>query len=57
VACPWHHIAAATTVRCFMSKLLDAFGAEPDHFYADMEPRLRQLLTVGRSIEPRAAGG
>jgi hypothetical protein len=30
-------------------------GAEPDHFYADMTPGLRQALTVGRDIEARPA--
>lgn len=44
-------IAAATTMRSFFSKLLDAMGAVPDHFYAEIEPGLRKLLTVGRPIE------
>lgn len=44
-------IAAAAAGRCFMSKLLDAVGSEPDHIYADLEPGLRQALTVGRDIE------
>jgi uncharacterized peroxidase-related enzyme len=47
-------IAAATAMRCFFSKLLDALGAEPDSAYADMERELRQQLTVGRAIS-RAA--
>ena len=45
-------IAAAAAARCFFSKLLDALGSEPDHAYMDMEPELRQLLAVGRAIEP-----
>ncbi len=49
-------IAAAASVRCFLAKLLDAVGTEPDAFYADMEPELRTSLTVGRDIEPRPAG-
>ncbi|HUJ85441.1 MAG TPA: peroxidase-related enzyme [Burkholderiales bacterium] len=43
-------VAAATAVRCFFSKLLDALGAEPDSTYADLERELRQQLTVGRAI-------
>ena len=46
-------IASATAARCFISKFLDAVGAEPDHFYADMAPGLREALTVGREIERR----
>jgi uncharacterized peroxidase-related enzyme len=44
-------IAVAAAARCFFSKLLDAVGAEPDHHYTEMEPGLRQALTVGREIE------
>jgi uncharacterized peroxidase-related enzyme len=43
-------VAAATAVRCFFSKLLDALGAEPDSTYADLERELQQQLTVGRAI-------
>ena len=43
-------IAAATTARCFFSKLLDALGAEPDAAYAELEPELRARLTRGRAI-------
>jgi uncharacterized peroxidase-related enzyme len=48
-------IAAATTARCFFSKLLDALGAEPDSAYAQLEGALQQHLTVGRPIS-QAAG-
>jgi uncharacterized peroxidase-related enzyme len=48
-------IVSATTARCFMSKFLDAVGAAPDHYYADMAPRLKDVLTVGRAIEARPA--
>lgn len=48
-------IAAASSIRCFFSKLLDAVGAEPDHTYASMAPGLRQVLTVGREIEKTPA--
>jgi uncharacterized peroxidase-related enzyme len=44
-------IAAATAMRCFFSKLIDAVGTQPDQLHAAMEPTLRELLTVGRAIE------
>jgi uncharacterized peroxidase-related enzyme len=44
-------IALAATARCFIAKLMDAVGAEPDHFFTALEPELRQALTVGRDIE------
>jgi uncharacterized peroxidase-related enzyme len=44
-------VAAVCALRCFFSKLLDAVGAQPDHFYAEMAPGLRQVFTVGRAIE------
>ena len=43
-------IAAATTARCFFSKLLDALGAEPDSSYTDLEEELRRHLVVGRQM-------
>lgn len=43
-------IAAATTARCFFSKLLDALGAEPDAAYLQLEEHLQRQLTVGRAI-------
>jgi uncharacterized peroxidase-related enzyme len=45
-------IAAAAAARCFMSKLLDATGAQADASYGALEPGLRQALTVGRDIDP-----
>lgn len=44
-------IAAATMMRCFFSRLLEGLGAAPDHFYASLDPALRQVLTVGKPIE------
>ena len=41
-------IALTAAARSFFSKMLDAVGAEPDEKYLDMEPALRQTLTVGR---------
>ena len=44
-------VVAAAAARCFFSKTLDALGAEPDAAFADLEPGLREALTVGRPIE------
>lgn len=46
-------VVLAAAVRCFFSKTLDALGVEPDHAYRELEPTLRDALTVGRPI----AGG
>jgi uncharacterized peroxidase-related enzyme len=43
-------IAAAAAARCFFSKLLDALGVQPDSTFNQMDPTLRQLLTVGRPV-------
>jgi uncharacterized peroxidase-related enzyme len=43
-------VVLAATVRCFFSKTLDALGVEPDAEYAELEPALRDALTVGRPI-------
>jgi uncharacterized peroxidase-related enzyme len=41
-------IALAAAARSFLSKVTDAVGAEPDDWFMDLEPELRQTLTVGR---------
>ena len=48
-------LAAAAAARCFFSKLMDALGVEADPVFMDLEPALRQALTVGRPIseQPR----
>jgi uncharacterized peroxidase-related enzyme len=43
-------VVLAAAARCFFSKVLDAMGAEPDSSYSELEPRLRDTLTVGRPI-------
>ena len=43
-------VVLAAAARCFFSKVLDAIGTRPDHKYADLEPSLREALTVGRPI-------
>jgi uncharacterized peroxidase-related enzyme len=43
-------VALAASVRCFVSKTLDAFCVEADSVYAELEGALRKTLTVGRPI-------
>ena len=44
-------VVLAAAARCFMSKTIDALGAQPDHAYEDrLDPPLREALTVGRPI-------
>ena len=43
-------ITAAASARCFVSKLLDALGAEADGAYDFLEDPLKQLLTPGRPM-------
>jgi uncharacterized peroxidase-related enzyme len=43
-------VVLAAAVRCFYSKTLDALGVAPDAAYNDLDPELRDLLTVGRPI-------
>jgi uncharacterized peroxidase-related enzyme len=46
-------VVLAAAVRCFFSKALDGLGIEPDAKYAGLDPELRDVLTVGRSIAER----
>lgn len=41
-------IALTAAARSFLSKVTDAVGAEPDDWFMDLEPELRQTLAVGR---------
>ena len=43
-------IAAAAAARCFFSKLLDALGVQADSSFNELDPALRQALTVGRPV-------
>ena len=43
-------VVVAAAARCFWSKVLDALCVEADRAYADLEPDLRDALTVGRPI-------
>jgi uncharacterized peroxidase-related enzyme len=46
-------VVLAAAARCFFSKTLDALGVEADAKYADLDPGLRDALTVGRAIAQR----
>ncbi len=46
-------VVLAAAARCFFSKTLDALGVEPDAEYADLDPAVRDALTVGRAIAQR----
>jgi uncharacterized peroxidase-related enzyme len=46
-------VAAAAAARCFFSKLLDALGVQADSTFNDLDPTLREALTVGRPIADR----
>ena len=43
-------ITAAAAARCFLSKTVDALGAEPDKAFMALDEELRGALTVGRRI-------
>jgi uncharacterized peroxidase-related enzyme len=47
-------IAAAAAARCFMSKLMDSMGVQPDASYRKLDPAMRDALTVGRPIAESA---
>jgi uncharacterized peroxidase-related enzyme len=44
-------VVAAAAARCFLSKALDGLGVQADAKYAQLEPDLREALTLGRPIE------
>lgn len=50
-------IVAAAAARCFFSRVPDALGVRPDNALADVNPRLRELLELGRPIEPAGPRG
>jgi uncharacterized peroxidase-related enzyme len=43
-------VVAAAAARCFFSKALDALCAQADPAFAELDPELRDVLTVGRPI-------
>lgn len=46
-------LAATAAARCFFSKLLDALGVQADPTFNNLDPTLRQALTVGRPVAER----
>jgi len=44
-------VVLTVTARNFMSKTLDALGAEPDAAFMDLEPELREALVIGRPYQ------
>jgi uncharacterized peroxidase-related enzyme len=45
-------VVVAAAARCFFSKVVDGIGMSPDELYAQLDPPLREALTVGRPFEP-----
>jgi uncharacterized peroxidase-related enzyme len=43
-------VVLAAAARCFFSKAVDALGALPDAAFMELDPALREFLTVGRPI-------
>jgi uncharacterized peroxidase-related enzyme len=46
-------VTATAAARCFFSKVLDALGVQADSTFNDLDPALRQALTVGRPVADR----
>ena len=43
-------VVLAAAARSFFSKVLDSLGARPDARYGELEPEIRDTLTVGHAI-------
>jgi len=43
-------VVLAAAARCFFAKILDALGVQADAKYGDLDPDIRDVLTVGRAI-------
>jgi uncharacterized peroxidase-related enzyme len=43
-------VALTAALRSFFTKTLDSLGAQPDAAFRDLDPTLRETLTVGRAI-------
>jgi hypothetical protein len=46
-------VSRRAAARCFLSKLLDALGVQADSVFNDLDPTLRETLTVGRPVAER----
>jgi uncharacterized peroxidase-related enzyme len=49
-------VVLTVTARNFMSKTLDALGAEPDDALMGLEPELREALVIGRPFPSLTSG-
>jgi uncharacterized peroxidase-related enzyme len=43
-------VVLAAAARCFFSKALDGLGIAPDEKYGELDPEVRDALTVGRPL-------
>ena len=43
-------VALTAAIRSFFTKTLDALGTQPDASFRELDPSLRETLTVGRAI-------
>ena len=50
-------VVLTVTARNFMSKTLDALGAEPDDALMELEPELREALAIGRPFPSHTPRG
>jgi uncharacterized peroxidase-related enzyme len=44
-------VVAAAAMRCFLTKIVDGLGFQPDAAYRELDVALREALVVGRPIE------
>jgi uncharacterized peroxidase-related enzyme len=44
-------VVAAAAMRCFLTKVVDGLGFQPDAAYGELDENLRSALVVGRPIE------
>jgi uncharacterized peroxidase-related enzyme len=49
-------IVASAAARCFFGKIADSLGALPDAVFRNLEPEVREVLTVGRAISSESTG-
>jgi uncharacterized peroxidase-related enzyme len=46
-------IALCASIRCFISKFVDAMGAVPEPAFVDADPAFREAMMVGRKLDVR----
>ena len=47
-------VAAIAAGRCFLTRLLDGLGVEPDKAWMSLDDNFRETLSIGRPISQRA---